>query len=142
MSTEDYRALGRRFIEDTWHGRDLAALDEICDANFVSHDATNSPPGLEGYKQLLTQFHAAFPDLHSTIEDEILEGDKLVMRFTMRGTHQGPLFGIAPTGKAVTMTGISIGRIANGKFVETWTNADLLGLFQQLGVLPAPGQAS
>ena len=137
MTSEGHKALGRRFIEEAWHGRNLAALDDIFDANFVAHDPTNTPPGLEGYKQQISMFHNAFPDLQTTVEDEIVEGDRLVMRFTMRGTHQGPLMGIPPTGKQITISGISIGRIANGKIVENWTNADLLGLFQQLGVIPS-----
>jgi len=83
-----------------------------------------------------------FPDLHVSIEDVIGEGDRVVVRFTLRGTHQGELMGIAPTGKQVAMTGISIIRVANGKFLEEWANTDWLGLLQQLGVISAPGQAS
>jgi predicted ester cyclase len=85
-------------------------------------------------------FRTAFPDLHGTIEDQIAEGDKVVMRMTYRGTHQGELMGIPATGKPVTMTFISINRIAEGKIAEGWVNFDALGMMQQLGVIPVPGQ--
>ena len=84
----------------------------------------------------------AFPDLHFTVEDLIAEGDKVVARLTVRGTQQGAFMGIPPTGKHVTVTGIDINRLAGGKSVEHWLNMDTLGLLQQLGVIPAPGQAS
>ena len=79
---------------------------------------------------------AAFPDLHETVEDIFAEGDKVVTRFTMRGTHQGELMGIPPTGKQVTMTGMTIHRIVSGKIVEDWVVADFLGMMQQLGTIP------
>ena len=96
-------------------------------------------PGAEGLKQIMGMFFAAFPDLHGTIEDEITEGDKLVQRMTSRGTHKGDFMGIAPTGKQVTFTEMHIIRIVNGKAVEHWSEADQLGMMQQLGVVPAPG---
>jgi steroid delta-isomerase-like uncharacterized protein len=84
----------------------------------------------------------AFPDLHFTIEDMVAEGDKVVVRWIVRGTHRGTFQDIPPTGKAVTLTGISLFRVANGRGVEVWTDADYLGMLQQLGVVPALGQAS
>jgi predicted ester cyclase len=81
----------------------------------------------------------AFPDMHITIEDIITEGDKLVQRWVAQGTHKGELMGIVPTGKQVTITGINISRIVGGKLVEDWTEADMLGMMQQLGVIPPPG---
>ena len=85
---------------------------------------------------------SAFPDLHITVEDMIAEGDKIVARLTMRGTHQGAFLGIPPTGKQVTGTAIDINRITGGKSVEHWNNSDTLGLLQQLGVVPLPGQVA
>jgi predicted ester cyclase len=84
----------------------------------------------------------AFPDLHFTLEDRIAEGDKVVSRWTFHGTHKGELQGMPPSGKQVTMTGISIDRLAWGKVVESWDNPDQLGLLQQIGALATPGQAS
>jgi predicted ester cyclase len=81
----------------------------------------------------------AFPDLHFTIEDQIAEGDKVVNRVTARGTHLGDFRGIPPTGKQVTVAGITIDRIAGGKLVESWTSWDFLGILQQLGVVPKLG---
>ena len=86
-----------------------------------------------------SNYITAFPDLHFTIEDLIAEGGTVVVRFTTRGTHQGTLMGIPPTGKQVSGTGMFIDRIVNGKGVEQWFNSDILGLLQQLGVLPSMG---
>jgi steroid delta-isomerase-like uncharacterized protein len=140
MSTEYNRTLGYRWAEIWNHDKDLSVIDEIVDANFVSH---SSPPGLapgrEGVKQWATLFRKAFPDIASTADDVIVEGDKVVERFTGSGTHQGEFFGIPPTGKHFTTTGINIFRIENGKIVELWANSDDLGVMQQLGVIPSMG---
>jgi steroid delta-isomerase-like uncharacterized protein len=109
--------------------------------DFVYHNASRTIHGLEPFKQYLSMLLTAFPDLHVTIEDMIGEGDKVVVRFTFRGTHQGDLRSIPPTGKQVEVTGIDIICAANGKVVEEWANIDELGLMQQLGVIPIPGQA-
>jgi predicted ester cyclase len=95
--------------------------------------------GLEAYKQLLSVYVTAFPDLQFTIEDMIAEGDTVVVRYTTRGTHQGNFRGIPPTGKQVSGTGMFIDRLVNGKAVEQWFNGDDLGLLQQLGVIPSMG---
>ncbi len=97
-------------------------------------------PDLQGLKQFVTVVTAVFPDWHPTIEDMIAEGDKVVVRFTGSGTHKGEFMGIPPTGKQVTITAIAIQRIAGGKIVENWLQADMLGMMQQLGVVPPPGQ--
>ncbi len=91
----------------------------------------------KGEKQYIVLFHAAFPDAHITLEDTIAEEDKVASRWILRGTHQGELRGVPPTGKQVTVTEIGINRIAGGKFEESWVNFDVLGLLQQLGVIPA-----
>ena len=96
--------------------------------------------GPEGYKQFVTMFLTAFPDHKFTIEDQIAEGDKEVIRWTSTDTHKGEFMGIPPTGVQVTMTGINIVCIAGDKIVEFWVNTDFLGLFQQLGVIPPLGQ--
>lgn len=142
MSTEDNRALVRRGIEETLNQRHLAMVDELYVPDFVFHNASRTIHGLEPFKQYLSMLHTAFPDLHITIEDMIGEGDRVVVRFTFRGTHQGDLMDISPTGKQVVVTGINIICAANGKVVEEWVNLDELGLLHQLGVIPAPGQAS
>ncbi len=143
MSTEDNKALDRRGFEEVWNKGNLAVVDELNDANVVTHNPPGPPlRGTEAFKQFVLMYRRAFPDMQLTIEDQIAEGDKVVTRWTARGTHQGELMGIPPTGKQATVTGITVGRVVNGKFVESWSNFDALGLMQQLGVVPAPGQTS
>jgi predicted ester cyclase len=94
--------------------------------------------GRQGIKQFYGMLRAAFPDLHFTIEDQIAAGDRVVTRWTANGTHNGEFQGISPTGKQITIAGIDIDRLANGKVVECWPVADELGLLRQLGAIPAP----
>ena len=138
MSTEENKAIDRRFTEEVWNQGNLAVVDELMSADYDGHDPA-MPAGSEGLKQFVLMYRSAFPDVHLTIEDQIAEGDTVVSRWTARGTHKGELMGIPPTGKQVTVTGMNIERIANGKFVEGWSNYDTLGMLQQLGVVPAPG---
>lgn len=101
MSTEENKAHIRRGIEEVWNRKNVAVVEEIASADYVSHDPAMTTHGLEQYKQLLAMYFAAFPDLHITIEDMIAEGDRVVLRLTARGTHRGPFMGIPPTGKQV-----------------------------------------
>jgi predicted ester cyclase len=87
-------------------------------------------------------FRGAFPDIAHTIEDQVAEGDKVVTRLRAHATHKGELMGIPPTGEEVTIEGISIWRIANGKIKECWVNYDALGLLQQLGAIPVQKEQS
>jgi predicted ester cyclase len=96
---------------------------------------------VEDSKHFFVMLHSGFPGFQSTIEDLLSEGDKVVLRFTFRGTHQGEFMGIAPTGKQVTMSGINILRIADGKIVEMWNQEDVLGMMRQIGAIPEPGQS-
>ena len=146
MSTEDNKALVRRLIEVVWNQGNLAVFDELYAPNFIFHD-----PGLphvrtrEDDKRWIAGILKSFPDFHITIEDLIAEGDRVVVRMTGRGTNIGDILAPSPhpaTGKQVTITGIAIARISNDQFVEFWHQVDWLGLFQQLGLIPVPGQAS
>jgi predicted ester cyclase len=141
MSTEDNKALMHRAY-DALNQKNLAVLDEVDAPDLVVHIVSTTIQGLEAFKQGLWLFLTAFPDARFTLEDLIAEGDRVAVRYTFRGTHTGNYMGIAPTGKQVTQTGITINRFANGKAVELWGNVDDLGLLQQLGAVPAPGQAS
>ncbi len=141
MSTEDNKALVRRGIEALNRGNmsEISGTwDELYVPDFLRHDPTGGIRSREDYKQFLTGFQAAIPG-QFTIEDLIAEGEKVVLRYTFHGTHQGQWRGLPPTGKSVTFTGIFIYRIVDGKIVEGWENADALGLVQQLGLLPAQG---
>jgi predicted ester cyclase len=143
MSTEDNKAVVRRFYDEVMNQRKRAVLDEVFDLNVVDHFAPpGTPGGLEGARQTLGMFLSAFPDLHFTVEDLIAEGDKVVARATMSGTQQGAFMGIPPTGKHVTIRGIEINRFVGGKSVEHWVEMDTLGMMQQLGVIPPPGPTS
>jgi len=141
MSLEENKALGRRSVEEVWGKGNLDAVDELYATDFVWHWA---PPGVapdrEGYKQFVTMSFAAFGDVHCATEDAIAEGDKVVVRWTWRATHKGEYMGIAPTGKKVTLTGIAISRIVDGKIVEEWGEMDNLGMMEQLGVVAPSGQ--
>jgi predicted ester cyclase len=139
MSTEANKTIVRRLL-DAINTGDLAIADELIAPGYIDHSAPPGyPPGPQGFTRSIGVFRAAFPDFHWATDDLIAEGDKVVIRVTARGTHQGELMGIAPTGKRVQVTGIGIYRIADGKIAEAWVNRDLLGLLQQLGAIPAPG---
>ena len=138
MSTQANEAVVRRIFDDIYNRGNLAAVDEIFAADYVDHSAPPGfPAGLESFKQSFSMFRAAFPDIHVAVEDVIAAGDKVVVRLTFSGTHSGPLMGMPPTGKFVTITGIAIDRLSGGKVVEHWVNRDDLGMLQQLGAIPA-----
>jgi steroid delta-isomerase-like uncharacterized protein len=138
--SEENKTLVRRLIEEAWNEGNLAVVDELLSPDYILHVAAPGVPDREGYKQVVSMYHTAFPDLRFTIEDTVAEGDKVVIRLTIRGTHKGEYMGIAPTGKQVAMTAIAIRRIEGGRIVEEWVETDRLGLMQQMGVVPPPGQ--
>jgi steroid delta-isomerase-like uncharacterized protein len=126
---------------ELWNTGDLTIADEIFATDFVNHDP-NDPNiiDLESYKGFIAATRNAFPDFHVAGKDTVDEGDKVASRWTIAGTHQGELLGIPPTGKQATWTGITIYRFAGGKIVEAWWMKDVLGLLQQLGVIPPMGR--
>jgi steroid delta-isomerase-like uncharacterized protein len=141
MSTEA-KALVRRFF-DAFNAGDLDAAVAVFAPNAVVHNSgAPDPLNLEGFGQLAGVFLAAFPGGQHSIDDIIVEGDKVVTRITYRGAHTGDLIGIPPTGKQVVVSAMTIDQIANGKIVETWRLFDQLSMMQQLGVIPAPEQAA
>ncbi len=141
MSVEEHKAIQRRVYE-LFSSGNLAALEEVIAPDAVDHNAQpGMATGLEGVRQTLGMFRATFPDLRFTAEDMLAEGDRVAARITATGTHRGEFQGLPPTGKQVTISGIEIVRIANGRVVERWGQFDFLGLLQQLGAIPAPGQA-
>jgi steroid delta-isomerase-like uncharacterized protein len=137
--SEENKAIVRREHEEIWNSQgNLDAADEIYAPNYIGHDPTlpEDIRGVEAARQFAAMYRSAFPDLEFTIEDQIAEGDKVATRLTVRGTHQGELEGIAPTGNRVEITGIVISRIAEGKIAEDWSNFDALGMLQQIGAIP------
>jgi steroid delta-isomerase-like uncharacterized protein len=137
MSAAENRALVRRFIEEIFNQGNLEVAEEILAPDYIHHDPTTNQfgSGIEGFKQMISLYRQAF-DLQIVLEDHVAAEDKVVDRWTGHGTHQGEFMGMAPTGRKITATGISIHRIADGKIAETWNNYDALGIFQQLGIIP------
>jgi predicted ester cyclase len=143
MSAKDLKALTRRFFGEWNKGKAaaIAAIDELCATNMVFHSGTGEDiRGIKDFKQYINQLFSAFPDIHFTIDDMVVEGDKIVVRYTNTGTHKGEFMGIPPTNKKVTNWLIQIDRIAGGKSVEGWLRFDTLGFMQQLGLVPTPGK--
>ncbi len=136
--SEDNKALARRsWVIVNQHNPDL--IDEMYTADFVWHEPDQDIQGSEEAKQFVATFFGAFPDLNVTVEDEIAEGNEVVTRWTIRGTHQGELMGIAPTEKQIELKGITIHRIEGDKIAEEWESYDMMGFMQQLGVVDESG---
>lgn len=140
--SEENKALSHRFITEVWNNRNMDVVEEIMSPDHVDHELPPGlPPGREGFKAFVGIYLTAFPDTKFTIEDQIAEGDKVVTRWTATGTQTGELMGIPPTGKKVTVTGFDINRFSGGKIVEHWGEFDEMGMMQQLGVVPTPGDS-
>jgi predicted ester cyclase len=137
--SEENKAIVRRGIEEIWNKKTPALIDEIFATSCVLHNPDGVLHGPSGFRQIYSTYVTAFPDLHFTIEDIVAEGDKVVTCYTARGTHQGDLRGIAPTGKQVTVMGMVIDRFAGGKLVESRAVWDTLSFMQQLGVVSTSG---
>ena len=130
MSTEENKALVRREQEELWnHTGDLDAAGDLF-----------APELAEAARQEAADFRRGFPDVVSTIEDLVAEGDRVAARWRARATHLGGYVGVPPTGKEVEFTGISMYRIEGGRIAESWTVEDELGLMRQIGGVSEPGQ--
>jgi steroid delta-isomerase-like uncharacterized protein len=145
MSLDDNKAIVRRILNEFWLDGNVQVLDELLADDCVNYEHSNPEVrGKEAYKQWANGFRLAtrqgFPDYDVKAEDFIAEDDKVVKRWVLRGTHSGEFNGIPPTGKTVTMRGITVYRLTGGKVKETHWNYDVFGLLQQLGAIPAPGQ--
>jgi steroid delta-isomerase-like uncharacterized protein len=140
ITSEKNKIIVGRAWEEFFIRGNLDKADEFFAPDYVNHDpaASEDRHGSEELRQFLSMYRNAFPDMQFTIEDVIAEGDEVVVRWTLRGTHQGELMGIPPTNNQVTVRGMSIERVSGDKIVETWDSYDALGLMQQLGVIPEP----
>jgi steroid delta-isomerase-like uncharacterized protein len=138
----DIKEIDRQLLEEPWKGN-LGVIDQYVDENYVGNDPSLPEPmrGKQGFKEFVQMYLSAFPDGAITVDDQIAEGDTVATRWTGRGTHQGELMGIAPTGKQVTVAGLSYTKFKNGKMVESWANWDTLGMLQQIGAIPAMATA-
>ena len=136
MSIEENKDIVRRY-QEIYNSNNLDMLSEVVQEDFLTpRMMPGMAPGLEGAKQIHRATLLGMPDWHTEIEELIAEGDKVVARITMTGTHTGDFFGFPATGNRIRFTGIYIARIADGKLVEHWGEEDTLGLMQQLGAMP------
>jgi predicted ester cyclase len=127
-----------RWFEEVWNQGSDRAIDELMDANAAFHGivypGSKEVRGRAAFRSFYQQFRAAFPDIHFTIEDALVDGDKIAIRCVVKATHTGPGITPAPTNKAVTLTGMVFAHVKDGKLVEGWNNFDFLALYQQLGM--------
>ena len=138
MSAEANRKLARRFFQEVWNEGDEAAIDAYIAADAVGNDPEFGS-GREAFRRQWRQWRAAFPDLHFAVEDVVAEDDRVVTRWTLTGTHRGEFLGLAPTGRRIEVTGMSLDRIVDGRIAAGFDNWDALGLRRQLGLLPTEG---
>jgi steroid delta-isomerase-like uncharacterized protein len=131
----------RTLAEDVIARGDLERVADIFAPTYAPHDPSNPSRrgGVEGAREFIAMLHAGMSDVRYSIEDLTAEGDRVVYRWTLQGTHTGVFMGVPPSGRTIRVTGMDMFRLVNGKIVESWASADALGMLQQLGVLPAPG---
>ena len=142
MSAEENKAIVRRFW-GVWEEGNIDLVDELLAPDYINHTPAtpDQPTGPEGVKGVVAMFRSAMPDLKVIVEDMIAEGDKVAVRYTLEGTHEGELFGVPPTGQRLSIKSISVERVSAGKVREHWRVTDSLDMMQQLGVIPVPEQA-
>ena len=138
----DAERIVKRLLEEPWKGN-FDVIDEYVAPGYVGHFSAEAEPirGPAGVRANFDKYIAAFPGGAVTVDDQISEHDNVATRWTGRGTHSGEIAGIAPTGKEVTVTGLTISKLEGGKVVEAWTTWDTLGMLVQLGAVPEPARA-
>ena len=143
MSAEENKAIIRRLNDEAWTKGRLDGIDELIAENFVGIviGGPEQIRGPEGFRDFVTMYRKAFPDLIISVEEQVAEGDTVVTRWTATGTHQGDLMGMPASGKQAITSGVNINRIADGKLVEGWGLFDMLGLLQQIGAVPTAAHA-
>ncbi len=140
MSIESHKAAVRRVFEEAINQRKLAIIEEVIGPEYVNRSMPAPSPGPAGLRAVLQGFIDGFPDLHIQLHNVLGEGDTVATRGEFTGTHRGAFMGVPATGKKVKVPYIDLWRFQGGKAVENWVQMDLLGLMQQLGVLPTPGK--
>ncbi len=142
MSTETNKAVVTRYLEQVWNKGRLDLMEEFFVEDVVLHNIQKAP-GLDGrdsLKAVIGMTRESMPDIQFTLHDVIAEGDKVVLHWSYKATHQGEMMGIPATGKQLTTSGAGIFRLANDRFVEVWNFPDNLSVMQQLGAIPTPGE--
>jgi predicted ester cyclase len=142
MSSEQNKAIVRRLFEEPWKGN-LSVVDELAASEYIGHDPALPEPlrGPEGIKEFVSTYLVAFPDARIQVEEQLAEGELVATRWSARGTHEGELMDIEPTGKEVTVTGLTISRLEGGKVVEEFQNWDFSGMLRQIEAAPALARA-
>jgi steroid delta-isomerase-like uncharacterized protein len=138
MSAEQNKSIVRRWVEEGWNKRNTALIDQLFTPNFYQHETgPETVNSSETLKPFVAGYLSAFPDLQFTIEDLVAEGDKVVWRFKATGNNSGSFMGGPATGKLIAVTGTITFRLENSRMAEAWLNLDVLGLLQQVGIIPA-----
>ena len=142
MSAEN-KEIVRSLYEEVWNKRRLELVDEIISPSHALHDPnlSGSAIGPEAYKRQVARFVTGFPDLRFSVEDTVAENDKIVVAWTISGTHKGEFMGIPATNKKISVDGITINHIVNGKIMDSYISYDALGMIQQMGAALPMGQA-
>lgn len=138
----DTKEIARLLFEEPWKGN-MGVIDEYVAPTYIGHDPSEPEPirGPQGFRAYVEKYLAGFPDGRITVDEQFAAGDRVATRWTGRGTHEGEIADISPTGKEVTVTGLTFSRFEDGKLVEDWTTWDALGMLVQLGAIPAPARA-
>jgi steroid delta-isomerase-like uncharacterized protein len=147
VSTDENKAVVQRWFSDVVSRGDMHSLDEICAVchpqfEMVRGVVEPAPQGIDGLKDLIASLRTAFPDLSATVDEQVAEGDKVVSRVTMSGTHEGEFMGAPATGKSFTIPGVSIWEVIDGQLISEWVSWDSMSMMQQLGLAPAPAPQS
>jgi steroid delta-isomerase-like uncharacterized protein len=134
----DYKEMAKRWYGEVMSEGKTEVIDELCAPDFVDHDPLpGTSADLAGLKEFVAQIRAAFPDMQVTVDDLIGEGDRLAVRSTMRGTHEGDFMGIPGSGKKVEVSNYDFVRFENDQAAEHWGVIDSAALMEQLGMAPA-----
>jgi len=141
MMSEQNKQILRKTFEELLVRGNLSGIDDYIASDFVGHDNSGGIFGRDEFRMGVAEVIDAFSDRNVSIEDQLVEGDKVVTRWKLTAMHTGPIRGMGPTGLPVAMMGISIDRIAGGKVVESWEVTDEAGVMRQLGVMPSPVEA-
>jgi steroid delta-isomerase-like uncharacterized protein len=134
----DYKTMAQRWFGEVVSEGKLEVVDELCSADYVEHDPfPGTSADIDGLKESITIIRSAFPDIEATADEIILEGDRLAVRSTMRGTHEGDFMGIPASGKKIEVANYDFVRFEGDKAVEHWGVIDSAALMEQIGAVPA-----
>ena len=131
-------AVVRRFVNEVLNEGDYSAMRELVHRDYVYRNPDQELHGPEALENLLTAYRTGLPDMHTSVDDLVVSGDKVVISVTLTGTHKGDLMGIPATGSQVTVRGMVLSRLEDARIIEEWEMLDMLGMLQQIGVVSLP----